>query len=108
VEAKYRYYTQTKADFYEDLFPYSQSQNYMARDKELSTYSNHSVGGGVSYHFNLGWGFLKRGEVSLLVDRMMFDYQDFRDLRVTDVPPGEEPMFSFQATVVRAFIAFFY
>jgi opacity protein-like surface antigen len=108
VEAKYRYYTQTKADFYEDLFPYSQSQNYMARDKELSTYFNHTVGAGVSYQFNLGWGFLKRGEVSLLVDHMMFDYQDFRDLRVTDVPAGEEPMFSMQATVVRAFIAFFY
>ena len=108
IEAKYRYYTQTKADFYEDLFPYSQSQNYMARDKELSTYFNHTIGAGVSYHFNLGWGFLKRGELSLLVDYMMFDYQDFRDLRVTDVPPGEEPMYSLQATVVRAFISFFY
>ena len=108
IEAKYRYYTQTKADFYEDLFPYSQSQNYMARDKELSTYFNHTVGAGVSYHFNLGWGFLKRGELSLLVDYMMFDYKDFRDLRVTDVPPGEEPMYSLQATVVRAFISFYY
>ena len=108
IEAKYRYYTQTKADFYEDLFPYSQSQNYMARDKELSTCFNHTIGAGVSYHFNLGWGFLKRGELSLLVDYMMFDYQDFRDLRVTDVPPGEEPMYSLQATVVRAFISFFY
>jgi opacity protein-like surface antigen len=108
VEAKYRYYTQTKADFYEDLFPYSQSQNFMARDKELSTYFNHTVGAGVSYEFNLGWGFLKRGEVSLLVDYMMFDYQDFRDLRVTDLPPGDEPTYSLNATVVRAFISFFY
>lgn len=108
LEAKYRYYTQNKADFYEDLFPYSQSQNFMARDKELSTYFNHTIGGGVSYEFNLGWGFLKRGELSLLVDYMMFDYQDFRDLRVTDVPPGEEPMYSLNATVVRAFISFFY
>ena len=108
VEAKYRYYTQNKADFYEDIFPYSQSQNFMARDKELAAYVTHTVGAGVSYQFNLGWGFLKRGELSLLVDYMMFDFQDFRDLRVTDVPAGEEPAYAFNATVIRAFISFFY
>jgi opacity protein-like surface antigen len=108
IEAKYRYYTQTRADFYEDIFPYSQSQNFMARDKELASYQNHTVGAGISYEFNLGWGFLNRGQVSLLVDYMMFDYQDFRDLRVTDVPPGEEPMYDLQATVIRAFISFYY
>jgi hypothetical protein len=80
----------------------------MARDKELSTYQNHTIGAGISYEFNLGWGFLNRGQVSLLVDYMMFDYQDFRDLRVADVSPGEEPMYDMQATVIRAFISFYY
>jgi len=108
VEASYRYYSQTKADFYQDLFPYSESQNFRARDKELATYVTHTIGAGISYEFNLGWGFLKRGELSLLVDYMMFDYADFRDLRVTDVPPGEEPLYSLEATVVRAFISFYY
>ena len=108
LEASYRYYSQTKADFYEDLFPFSSSQNFMARDKELSTYFNHTIGAGVSYEFNLGWGFLKRGELSLLVDYIMWDYEDFRDLRVTDVPPGQEPTYSLEATVIRAFISFYY
>ena len=108
LEAKYRFYTQNKADFYEDIFPYSQSQNFMARDKELATYVTHTVGAGVSYQFSLGWGFLKRGELSLLVDYMMFDYDDFRDLRVTDTPAGEEPAYAFNSTVIRAFISFFY
>lgn len=108
IEASYRYYSQTAADFYADLFPYSRSQNFMARDKELATYFNHTIGAGVTYEFNLGWGFLKRGELSLLVDYMMFDYKDFNDLRVTDVPPGEEPNYTLNATVVRAFISFFY
>ncbi|MEM8767181.1 MAG: DUF3570 domain-containing protein [Pseudomonadota bacterium] len=108
IEASYRYYTQTKADFYEDLFPFSGSQNFRGRDKELSTYFNHTIGAGVSYEFNLGWGFLQRGEMSLLVDYIMWDYEDFRDLRVTDVPPGEEPLYNMQATVVRAFITFYY
>lgn len=108
VEASYRYYTQNAADFYSDLFPYANSQNFLARDKELATYQNHTLGAGVTYGFNLGWGFLKRGEVSLLVDYMMFDYQDFRDLRVTDVPAGEEPQYSFNSTVLRLFVSFFY
>jgi hypothetical protein len=108
LEAKYRFYSQTAADFYADLFPFSQSQNFMARDKELATYTNHTIGGGVTYSFNLGWGFLKRGEVSLLVDHMFFDYKDFRDLRVTEVPPGEEPAYSLNATVLRAFVSFYY
>jgi len=108
VEAKYRFYTQTAADFYADLFPYSNSQNFLGRDKEIATYSNHTLGAGISYGFNLNWGFLKRGEASLMVDYMMFDYKDFRDLRVTDVPAGEEPLYSMQSMVVRAFISFFY
>ncbi|MGE0624883.1 MAG: DUF3570 domain-containing protein [Pseudomonadales bacterium] len=108
LEAKYRYYTQTAADFYSDLFPYADSQNFLGRDKEISTYQSHTLGAGVSYEFNLGWGFLKRGEVSLLVDYMMFDYKDFGDLRVTDVPPGEEPSYGLNATVIRAFVSFFY
>jgi hypothetical protein len=108
-EAKYRFYTQTAADFYADLFPYSQAQNFLARDKELATYTNHTIGAGVTYEFDVPWvGFLKRGELSLLVDYMMFDYKDFNDLTVTDLPPGEEPAYGFNATVVRAFISFYY
>jgi hypothetical protein len=107
-EGKYRFYSQTKADFYEDLFPYSGSQNFMARDKELATYTTNTIGAGISYEFNLGWGFLKRGELSLLVDYMLFDYEDFRDIRYTEFPVGEEPLYGFNATVVRAFISFFY
>jgi len=109
VEASYRYYTQTAADFYADLFPYSGSHNFMARDKELATYFNHTVGAGVSYEFKVPWiGFLKRGELSLMVDYMMFDYQDFNDLRAEGYPVGEEPTYAFNATVVRAFVSFFY
>ena len=44
LEGNYRYYTQTAADFYSDLFPSENAQNFMARDKELSSFSNHTVG----------------------------------------------------------------
>ncbi len=109
LEGKYRYYSQTGADFYADLFPYSESQNFRARDKELATYFNHTVGAGVSYQFNMPWiSFLKRGELNLFVDYMMFDYKDFNDLRVTGFAPGEEPSYNFNSVVVRAFISFYY
>ncbi|HIP53358.1 MAG TPA: DUF3570 domain-containing protein, partial [Chromatiales bacterium] len=34
VDLSYRYYAQTAADFYADIFPRQQAQNYLARDKE--------------------------------------------------------------------------
>jgi hypothetical protein len=109
LEAKYRFYSQDGADFYSDLFPYSESQNFRARDKELSTYTNHTVGAGVSYQFNVPWiSFLKHGELNLYVDYMMFDYEDFSDIRYTDYPPGEEPAYSLRSVVIRAFISFYY
>lgn len=109
LEAKYRYYDQTAADFYSDLFPYQDAQNFMARDKELATYTTHTVGGGVAYEFNPGWmSFFKKGEVNLFLDWIHFDYADFRDATVTDVAPGSEPLYSFDSLVIRAFVSFWY
>jgi hypothetical protein len=36
-EGRFRYYTQTAADFYQDIFPRADFANFMARDKELAT-----------------------------------------------------------------------
>ena len=41
---RYRLYDQTKADFYNDMFDFANQFNYMARDKELSTFDNYSIG----------------------------------------------------------------
>ena len=38
-EGRVRYYTQTAADFYQDIFPRADYANFMARDKELATYT---------------------------------------------------------------------
>ncbi len=109
LEAKYRYYDQSAADFYSDLFPFQSAQNFLARDKELSSFTTHTVGGGASYEFKPTWiPFIEKAEVSLFGDFIAFRYDDFRDVRVTDVAPGEEPMFEFDGWVVRAFISFWY
>ena len=43
IEGKVRSYSQTKADFYSDLFARSRFQNFMARDKELSTFTSQTL-----------------------------------------------------------------
>src|SRR5690606_36621101 len=40
IEAKYRAYSQTQAEFYSDLFPFRDALSFRARDKELSNFSD--------------------------------------------------------------------
>ncbi|MDF2177859.1 DUF3570 domain-containing protein [Aliiglaciecola sp. CAU 1673] len=103
-----RHYQQDKADFYQDLFARENQFNYMARDKELSTFSNISAGVAVSYE----WQFsqtttIKKSSLNLEFDYMRFDYDDFRNL-LDDAPVGEEALFSFSATVLRLYGSIWY
>lgn len=109
VDVRYRYYNQEAADFYSDLFERSNQQNFLARDKELSSFNSHTVGVGVSYEFETPWlSFVDRGQASLFFDYILFNYDDFRDLRVEDASVGAEPLYEFNATVIRAFISFWF
>ena len=102
-------YSQNHADFYNDLFPRSQYQNFMARDKELSTFTSQTIRLGASYDIMRGgWKFMERGTLNVILDHMMFDYEDFRDLRVTGVPAGHEPFYSFDANVLQVFLSFWF
>jgi Protein of unknown function (DUF3570) len=109
IEGKLRSYSQNKADFYSDLFPSSQFQNFMGRDKELSTFTSQTLRLGASYDIvRGGWKFVERGTVNVILDHMLFDYEDFRDLRVTGVTPGSEPFYSFEANVLQVFVSFWF
>jgi hypothetical protein len=110
----YRFYSQTQADFYSDLFPFEDSQNFLARDKELSTFVSHSLHFGVKYDFmEAGWGFLDKGTVNLFYNHILFDYDNFTDLSITYAPgsepaPGNEPLYSFSADVIQFFVSFWF
>jgi hypothetical protein len=105
-DAHYRYHTQDAAEFYSDLFPRQDFQNFLARDKELSSMSSHSVGVGASYEFAMPWlRFIKKSKVNFKYDLIMFDYADFRDLRATGYEPGTEPLYSFDANVIQLFLS---
>ena len=108
-EAEIRSYSQTKADFFEDLFPSSQFQNFMARDKELSTFTSSTLHVGVTYDFvKNGWRFVERGSVSVFYDHIEFEYEDFRDLTQPTGVAGTEPSYSFGADVLQFFVSFWF
>ena len=104
-EAGYRWYDQTAADFYSDLFPRADAQNFLARDKELSTFTSHMFSLGATYELSsLGWERIQRSTVNLFYDRINYQYDDFRDIR-TGGAPGAEELYSFDADVFRLFIS---
>lgn len=114
LEARLRYYQQDHASFYADLFDRPDQQNFLARDKELSTFDSVALRLGATYEFiSNGSGWARRGSFSLFYDRLQFDYQDFRDARVSMLPvndpgfraAGSEPLYSFGANVIQAFLS---
>ena len=108
-DVHYRYYTQTAADFYSDLFSRVGGKNYMARDKELSTFKDQTLGFGVSYEFKPdSWQFIDRGSLNFELDYMKFNYKDFRDASDKGATAGQEPLYAFSANVIKAFLSIWY
>jgi hypothetical protein len=116
LEVKYRIYRQTAADFYSDLFPYKDAQNFMARDKELSPFSSKTMGLGLTYKFPWNMPGFEKSTANLFWDHMAINYDDFRDyanfakVKVPDggYKVGEEPLYSLDADVIRFYLSFWF
>lgn len=110
-EFKARHYDQTGARFYSDLFDFRNAQNFMARDKEMGPFSSQTLGLGVTYHLPKGAvpGF-ERSSVNFFWDRIRFDYDDFHNVLVSpeDYAAGEEPLYQFDADVIRFYLSFWF
>ncbi len=108
LELKLRAYEQTGAEFYSDLFPFRDAQNFMARDKEMGPFSSQTIGLGATYTLPTGAlpGF-DRATVNFYWDRVHFEYDSFRDVTVSpeEYAPGEEPLYEFDANVIRFYIS---
>lgn len=107
LEATFRFHDQSSAEFYSDLFASENALTFLARDKELSTFTSTTLGLGASYEFGRAWSGIDRGSLNLQVDWIDFDYDDFRDLTQSG-PVGEEPLYSFDATVTRFFASIWF
>ncbi len=108
---KFRYHTQTGADFYSDLFSRSEATNFRARDKELSDLTSYTFKLKTTYEFlsdnGNDWGFIKKGSVSASVHLLEIDYDNFTDLRPL-APIGSEPLYQLDASVFQIFFSFWY
>ena len=109
---RYRFYSQSAASFYSDLFPNANYQNFMGRDRILSSYTSHTLGVSASYEFRLGFvRWIKKGTANLSYDHTMTDHSDFRDLRgfpPGSATPGTEPLYSTSANIYQLFFSFWY
>ncbi|MGL6223598.1 MAG: DUF3570 domain-containing protein [Steroidobacteraceae bacterium] len=104
-EAGYRWYDQSSADFYSDLFPRANAQNFLARDKELSTFTSQMFSLGATYELpSLGWDRILRSTVNLYYDHIQYRYDDFRDITAGGAP-GTEELYGFDANVFRLYVS---
>jgi hypothetical protein len=116
LEGRLRYYSQNHATFYSDLFPFADSQNFEARDKDLAASTNYTIGAKATYAFLPdGWKIFKRGTVTGDISRIQFKYSDFRNIKYyNDTPagggyqPGTEPLYAFDAMVYQIYISMFF
>jgi hypothetical protein len=118
-DLRYRVYEQTQADFYSDLFNFSNEFEFMASDKELSTFQNATIGFGLTYELKKEWiGWFDKATINFNLDRVSSTYENYSNKllsRGTDVSglenpfqPGQEPAFAFDANVSRFFISLWY
>jgi hypothetical protein len=105
-----RFYTQKHADFYSDLFPRANYQNFMARDRELAAFHSITVGAGASWEFRVpGVTWLSKNSINVRVDHLMVTYSDFRDALVAGTyGAGNEPLYKLNANIFQVFLSIWY
>ncbi|MDH3750732.1 MAG: DUF3570 domain-containing protein [Gammaproteobacteria bacterium] len=108
--AKYRWYDQTGAHFYRDIFPRAEATNFRGRDKEISPLTSNTLKLAGSYEFigdTKGWRFIKRATVNASYSLLSVDYHDFSDISAGALL-GEEPLYDLEADIVQVFFSFWY
>lgn len=108
-EASLRYYRQNSADFYSDLFPRRDYANFLARDKELSTFQSYTLGVGAAYDFtvaSLPW--IERGQANFRYNFMKIEYDDFRNVLADGFAPGAEPLYTLDADIIQIFLSIWF
>jgi Protein of unknown function (DUF3570) len=108
-----RFYTQTQADFYSDLFTSANQQNFMSRDRELSAFNSYTISAGAAYQFHMPYAtWINKSTANLRVDHLIFDYKDYRNALLIDpaahVFAGAEPMYTVQLNVMQLFVSIWY
>ena len=96
-----RYYTQNAADFYSNNF--AVAQNFMARDKELSTFDSYSLGANIRYEIFKEYSFLTNGTVNLSLEYIENKYDDYSGIE--NFAQFTDDGYSFDATVLQFYFS---
>lgn len=109
-EGRLRYYQQTHADFYSDLFPYANYQNFTARDRELAAFHSYTVGAGASYQFRVpGAPWVSKSTANVAFDHLLVRYSDFRNaLLAGQYGAGNEPLYVLNANIFQVFVSIWF
>ena len=113
-EGSLRGYKQSHADFYSDLFPRADFQNFEARDRELAAFNSYSAGLGLSYEFPLPRNmWINRSSLNIRYDHILIDYKDYRNALLLLGPnpsyaPGAEPLYRLNANILQAFVSIWF
>ncbi|TLY97847.1 MAG: DUF3570 domain-containing protein [Gammaproteobacteria bacterium] len=110
LDGSFRYYHQGPADFYNDLFPRANYQNFMGRDRELAAFNSYTVGAGASWLFAMPFvPALGKNSINLRVDHLMIDYSDFRNaLLAGTYGAGNEPLYKLNANIFQVFVSIWF
>ena len=105
-----RFYKQTHADFYSDLFPRADYQNFMARDRELAAYDDYLVGVGASYEFHVPSApWISKSSFNVRVEHLTVNYSDFRNaLLAGEYGAGNEPLYKLNANIFQVFASIWF
>ena len=110
LDGSLRYYRQGAADFYSDLFPRADYQNFMGRDRELAAFHSLTVGAGISWQFPVpGVPALGKNSLNLRAAHLMIHYQDFRNaLLAGTYGAGNEPLYTLNANIFQIFVSIWF
>ncbi len=105
-----RFYKQTHADFYSDLFPRADYQNFMARDRELAAFNDYTIGVGASYEFHVPSApWISKSSFNVRVEHLTVNYSDFRNaLLAAQYGAGNEPLYKLNANIFQVFASLWF
>jgi hypothetical protein len=106
-----RLYRQNAANFYSDLFPRANYQNFMARDRELAAFRSYAIGLGAAYEFHVPYAkWINKSSLNLHYNHILIDYSDFRNalLDGSGYTVGNEPLYRLNANVVQLFVSLWF
>ena len=112
-DGTFRYYRQSAANFYADIYPRADFANFMARDRELAAFQSYTLGAGVSYQFAIPRApWISKSSLNLRLDHLFIQYSDYRNALLIDptagVLPGAEPLYRLNANVLQLFFSIWF